>query len=64
MCKCGGAGASTPAQQVPVRRCATRSPKPYLGFSANLDGNGARHDGHDRLPWFVHLRKQPKQKLC
>jgi hypothetical protein len=36
----------------------------HLGFSANFFGNGARHDGHVCLPCCVHLRKQPRQKLC
>ena len=34
------------------------------GFEANFAGNGCRQVGHVFLPWFTHLLKQPRQKLC
>ena len=39
-------------------------PKPHLGFCANLAGKGARQEGHVFLLCWVHLLKQPRQKLC
>lgn len=65
---CGLGGAATESERgLPpalATRMASTSAVLTRAFSAKRLGNAERQVGQERLPCWVHLVKQPRQKLC
>ena len=62
-----GAAAALASRAVPpalATRIASTSAVLTRAFSAKRLGKLERQVGHERLPCWVHLVKQPRQKLC